>query len=89
MEIVAKANQVTVMDHEKKSKKEHDVSDPMTIAREVMEQWNPQITDDLPDAFCGKVSVPLSEAWMGNAGISQCIYDIPFEVRIYSLSGPF
>ncbi|XP_047072420.1 anthranilate synthase alpha subunit 1, chloroplastic-like [Lolium rigidum] len=58
MEIVAKANQVTVMDHEKKSKKEHDASDPMKIAREVMEQWNPHVTEDLPDAFCG--------GWVGN-----------------------
>uniref|UniRef100_A0ACD5WFJ7 Uncharacterized protein n=1 Tax=Avena sativa TaxID=4498 RepID=A0ACD5WFJ7_AVESA len=58
MEIVAKANQVTVMDHEMKSKKEHEASDPMTVAREVMEQWNPQIAHGLPDAFCG--------GWVGN-----------------------
>uniref|UniRef100_A0A0A9BJS0 Uncharacterized protein n=1 Tax=Arundo donax TaxID=35708 RepID=A0A0A9BJS0_ARUDO len=25
----------------------------MKIPRTIMEQWNPQITDGLPDAFCG------------------------------------
>ncbi|CAM0877507.1 unnamed protein product [Alopecurus aequalis] len=58
MEIVAKASKVTVMDHEKKSKNEHHASDPMTIARDIMEKWNPQITEGLPDAFCG--------GWVGN-----------------------
>ncbi|KQK12367.1 anthranilate synthase alpha subunit 1, chloroplastic [Brachypodium distachyon] len=53
MEIVAKANQVTVMDHEMKSKKEQYAADPMEIPRDIMEQWNPQVTEGLPDAFCG------------------------------------
>jgi hypothetical protein len=59
MEIVAKACNVTVMDHEMRSKKEHHASDPMTVARDIMEQWNPQITDGLPDAFCGKSFLAL------------------------------
>ncbi|KAL6636601.1 hypothetical protein ACP70R_024173 [Stipagrostis hirtigluma subsp. patula] len=54
MEIVAKANQVMVMDHEMKSRRELFAPDPMDVPRSIMEQWNPQITDDgLPDAFCG------------------------------------
>ncbi|KAG0546864.1 hypothetical protein BDA96_01G030500 [Sorghum bicolor] len=53
MEIVAKANHVTVMDHEMKSRREHFVPDPMKIPRTIMEQWNPQIADGLPNAFCG------------------------------------
>ena len=53
MEIVAKANHVTVMDHEMKSRREHFVPDPMNIPRSIMEQWNPHITDGLPDAFSG------------------------------------
>lgn len=53
MEIVAKANHVTVMDHEMKSRREHFVPDPMRIPRTIMEQWNPQIADGLPDAFSG------------------------------------
>ncbi|XP_020161840.1 anthranilate synthase alpha subunit 1, chloroplastic [Aegilops tauschii subsp. strangulata] len=54
MEIVAKANQVTVMDHEMRTKEEQYAADPMTVPRDIMEKWNPQITvDGLPDAFCG------------------------------------
>jgi anthranilate synthase component 1 len=56
MEIVAKANHVTVMDHEMKSRREHFVPDPMKIPRTIMEQWNPQIADGLPNAFCGTFS---------------------------------
>lgn len=55
MEVVAKANHVTVMDHEMKSKREQFSPDPMNIPRVIMEQWNPQIVDGLPDAFCGTV----------------------------------
>ncbi|KAL5218049.1 hypothetical protein ABZP36_018733 [Zizania latifolia] len=53
MEIVAKANHVTVMDHEMKSRSEQFAPDPMKIPRSIMEQWNPEIVDGLPDAFCG------------------------------------
>jgi anthranilate synthase component I len=53
MEVVAKANHVTVMDHEMKSKREQFSPDPMKIPRVIMEQWNPQIIDGLPAAFCG------------------------------------
>ncbi|KAL6893772.1 hypothetical protein ACP4OV_007870 [Aristida adscensionis] len=53
MEIVAKANHVMVMDHEMKSRRELFAPDPMRIPRTMMEEWNPQIIDGLPDAFCG------------------------------------
>nr|AFR69324.1 anthranilate synthase alpha 1 [Oryza sativa] len=53
MEIVAKANHVTVMDHKMKSRREQFAPDPMKIPRSIMEQWNPQIVEGLPDAFCG------------------------------------
>ncbi|TVU44312.1 hypothetical protein EJB05_03748, partial [Eragrostis curvula] len=53
MEVVAKANHVTVLDHEMESKREQFSIDPMKIPRAIMEQWNPQIIDSLPDAFCG------------------------------------
>lgn len=58
MEIVAKENMVTVMDHEEGQKKEEFVDDPTVVPRRIMERWNPQSIDDLPDVFCGK-SCPI------------------------------
>lgn len=55
MEIVAKENVVTIMDHEEGKKVEEFVEDPMGVPRRIMEDWSPQIIDELPDAFCGKL----------------------------------
>lgn len=58
MEIVAKENKVIVMDHKNESMTEEYVEDPMEIPRKISESWNPdpQLVQDLPDAFCGKGS---------------------------------
>ncbi|KAK2967048.1 hypothetical protein RJ640_015268 [Escallonia rubra] len=53
MEIVAKENLVTVMDHQKGQRTEEFVEDPMVVPRRLMENWKPQGIDDLPEAFCG------------------------------------
>ncbi|KAF7121440.1 hypothetical protein RHSIM_Rhsim13G0071100 [Rhododendron simsii] len=53
MEIVAKENMVTVMDHRKGQKTEEFVEDPMVVPRRIMEKWKPQRIDELPEAFCG------------------------------------
>ncbi|KAF8402680.1 hypothetical protein HHK36_010769 [Tetracentron sinense] len=53
MEIVAKENRVTIMDHEIGRRTEEIVEDPMAIPRRIMEGWTPQLIDELPDAFCG------------------------------------
>ncbi|CAB4301347.1 unnamed protein product [Prunus armeniaca] len=53
MEIVAKENKVTIMDHEERCLTEEVVEDPMAIPRRISETWSPQLIDDLPDAFCG------------------------------------
>ncbi|OVA06494.1 Anthranilate synthase component I [Macleaya cordata] len=53
MEIVAKENFVTIMDHEERRKTEEFVEDPMVIPRRIMEGWTPQLIDELPEAFCG------------------------------------
>ena len=55
MEIVAKENMVTVMDHHEGRKTREFVEDPMAVPRKIMEQWNPQRIDELPDAFCGTI----------------------------------
>ncbi|PSR93191.1 Anthranilate synthase alpha subunit 1 like [Actinidia chinensis var. chinensis] len=54
MEVIAKENKVTILDHDKGSLTEKVVDDPMEIPRSIAESWRPQfIDDDLPDTFCG------------------------------------
>lgn len=53
LEIVAKENLVTIMDHEEGLRTEEVVEDPMVIPRRLTEGWSPQLIDELPDAFCG------------------------------------
>ena len=56
IEIVAKENMVTIMDHYEERRIEEIVEDPMTIPRKMMEGWNPQLIDELPEVFCGKLT---------------------------------
>ncbi|WOL14360.1 anthranilate synthase alpha subunit 1, chloroplastic [Canna indica] len=53
MEIVAKENKVSIMDHEEGHMTEEVVEDPLQIPRKIMESWSPQLIDELPEAFCG------------------------------------
>ncbi|WCJ29235.1 Anthranilate synthase component 1 [Euphorbia peplus] len=53
VEIVAKENMVTIMDHYEGRRTEEIVEDPMEIPRRMMESWVPQLTDELPDVFNG------------------------------------
>ncbi|CAJ2644026.1 anthranilate synthase alpha subunit 1, chloroplastic-like [Trifolium pratense] len=53
IEIVAKENKVTVMDHESGQLTEEIVDDPMEIPRKISQDWRPCLSDELPDAFCG------------------------------------
>ncbi|XP_010543741.1 PREDICTED: anthranilate synthase alpha subunit 1, chloroplastic [Tarenaya hassleriana] len=55
MEIVAKENKVIVMDHKNETLTEEYVEDPMTIPKTISDSWkpDPQLVQDLPDAFCG------------------------------------
>lgn len=54
MEVVAKENKVTIIDHESGNLTEEIVDDPMVIPRKISEGWKPYLIDELPDAFCGK-----------------------------------
>lgn len=57
MEVVAKENMVTVIDHEAGNRTEEFVPDPMQIPRKIMEGWKPQFIDELPDIFCGMIAL--------------------------------
>ena len=54
MEIVAKENTVTIMDHEKGEVTEQIVDDPMEVPRSIMEGWHPQQIEELPETFSGE-----------------------------------
>ena len=54
IEIVAKENMVTIMNHEEGRRIEEIVEDPMTVPRRIMEGWEPQRVDELPEVFCGE-----------------------------------
>ncbi|XP_024180945.1 anthranilate synthase alpha subunit 2, chloroplastic isoform X1 [Rosa chinensis] len=53
IEIVAKENMVTVMDHREGRRTEEIVEDPMTVPQRITEGWMPQRLDEMPEAFCG------------------------------------
>ncbi|XP_075483484.1 anthranilate synthase alpha subunit 1, chloroplastic-like [Primulina tabacum] len=53
MEVVAKENKVTILDHDAGRAIEKIVEDPMVIPRNISECWRPQLIQDLPAAFCG------------------------------------
>lgn len=54
VEVLAKENQVTILDHGSGKIVEKFVEDPMTIPRSISEFLRPQLVEDLPDAFCGE-----------------------------------
>lgn len=60
MEIVAKENKVTIMDHGCGHLTQEIVDDPMVIPRRISKGWKPYLNDELPDAFCGKCSILCS-----------------------------
>lgn len=53
MEIVAKENNVTILDHFRGKLTEQVVEDPMNVPRVISESWKPQMINGLPDTFCG------------------------------------
>ncbi|XP_076931159.1 anthranilate synthase alpha subunit 1, chloroplastic-like [Bidens hawaiensis] len=53
LEIIAKENSVTIVDHEKGSSIQKVVDNPMEIPKSLSDGWKPQLLDDLPDTFCG------------------------------------
>lgn len=58
---MAKENKVTIMDHEGGTLSEEYVQDPMMIPRRISEGWKPQLIDELPDTFCGKITLLIND----------------------------
>ncbi|CAK9326258.1 unnamed protein product [Citrullus colocynthis] len=53
MEIVAKENKITILDHKKGRLTEEFVDDPFMVPIKISEQWKPKSIGGLPDTFCG------------------------------------
>jgi len=77
MEIVAKENMVTIMDHEEGRKTEEIALDPLAIPRRIMDKWTPQLIDDLPEAFCGIWIVLIIDIYL-----LYCIILLCFDVSV-------
>lgn len=60
LEIVAKENKVTILDHVAGDLTEKVVEDPVTVARSISQGWKPKLIADLPDAFCGKIFILMN-----------------------------
>ncbi|KAL2898699.1 Anthranilate synthase alpha subunit 1 chloroplastic [Bienertia sinuspersici] len=53
MEVIAKENLVTVINHREGWRTEEFSDDPLIIPRRISEKWTPQFIDELPKVFCG------------------------------------
>ncbi|BBN03831.1 anthranilate synthase component I [Marchantia polymorpha subsp. ruderalis] len=53
MEIIAKENILTILNHEDGFREEKIVDDPMNAPSEITDQWKPVMLDGLPEVFCG------------------------------------
>jgi anthranilate synthase component 1 len=53
MEIVAKENQITVLDYEEDTWVEKTSEDPLGEPSEIASNWQPVPIDGFPDVFCG------------------------------------
>jgi anthranilate synthase component 1 len=52
--IVAKENQITVLDHEEGTWVEKTSEDPLGEPSKIASNWQPVPIDGLPDVFCGE-----------------------------------
>ncbi|KAG0571817.1 hypothetical protein KC19_VG045300 [Ceratodon purpureus] len=53
MEIIAKEDCITILNHEKGTREEKISDDPMNEPAEIASKWEPVKIDSLPDVFCG------------------------------------
>jgi anthranilate synthase component 1 len=54
MEIIAKENSITVLNHGEIVRSEENVADPMSEPERISSKWKPVKVEGLPDTFCGK-----------------------------------
>lgn len=54
LEVVAKEELVTVLDHANGTRDEKISEDPLQIPVELSEDWRPATVDGLPNCFCGE-----------------------------------
>ena len=55
IEIVAKQDRVTILNHKEASRVEHVTEDPFVTASDLVSKWKAAPVEGLPDAFCGNI----------------------------------
>lgn len=55
LEVIAKGEMVTILNHEKGFKVERLMEDPLKVPYEITSKWTAVAVDGLPNIFCGKV----------------------------------
>jgi len=53
MEIIAKEDRITILNHEEGTREEKISDDPLNEPSEIASKWEPVKNDSLPDVFCG------------------------------------
>lgn len=56
MEIIAKEDRITILNHEEGTREERVSEDPLNEPTVIAANWEPVKVDGLPDIFCGNVA---------------------------------
>jgi anthranilate synthase component 1 len=66
MEVLARGNAVTIIDHNTKQRQAREEHDPMEVVVQLSSQWRPALPDGLPTVFTG--------GWVGYCGYDTVRY---------------
>eukprot|EP01025_Chloroclados_australasicus_P055525 TRINITY_DN6745_c0_g2_i3.p1 TRINITY_DN6745_c0_g2~~TRINITY_DN6745_c0_g2_i3.p1 ORF type:complete len:611 (+),score=77.88 TRINITY_DN6745_c0_g2_i3:52-1833(+) len=69
MEVLAKGNNVTIINHQTGTRQQSVEDDPLLIPKQLASNWTPVVPNEIPQQFCG--------GWAGYAGYDTVRYGYP------------